>query len=60
MSSDNRQKAQIEKTSGGGHLGGTKFGQQNDAKTTGTNPEVKGNKARPNDGLHEDSKQRRD
>lgn len=39
----------IDKTSGGGHVGGTKFGQQPDAKTT-SNVDKKGDKARPNDG----------
>lgn len=37
-----------EKTSGGGHLGGTHIGQQPDAKTTQT-VDRKGAKARPND-----------
>lgn len=59
MSNKDKQKAQVEKTSGGGHLGGTKFGQQPDAKTTSTMSD-KGNKARPNDGLHGDSKERKD
>lgn len=47
MTKDSRQQEQLEKTSGGGHLGGTKFGQVLDAKTKGTS---KGDKARPNDG----------
>jgi len=40
-------KKQVENTSAGGHLGGTSFGQQPDAKTTS---DEKGDKARPNDG----------
>lgn len=36
-----------ENTNAGGHLGGTKFGQAPDAKTTS---DKKGDKARPNDG----------
>jgi hypothetical protein len=36
-------------TSGGGHVGGTKFGQSPDAKTTSV-VNQKGDKARPNDG----------
>jgi hypothetical protein len=36
-------------TSGGGHLGGTNFGQSADAKTAST-VEKKGDEARPNDG----------
>lgn len=42
-------EAVAEKTSGGGHLGGTHFGQKPDAKTAST-VSPKGNKARPNDG----------
>ncbi|WP_181408142.1 hypothetical protein [Pararhizobium mangrovi] len=37
----------VDNTSGGAHLGGTKFGQESDAKTTSNE---KGDKARPNDG----------
>jgi hypothetical protein len=40
---------QVENTDGGGHLGGTYFGQKPDAKTTST-VDKKGDKARPNDG----------
>lgn len=42
-------QAQVEKTSGGGHVGGTKLGGQADAKTASTT-KTKGRKARPNDG----------
>ena len=50
MSNKERDSAEIaDKTSGGGHLGGTKFGQQPDAKTSST-VDKKGDKARPNDG----------
>jgi hypothetical protein len=46
---DKDEKATIEKTSGGGHIGGTHSGQRPDAKTSsGVNR--KGDKARPNDG----------
>jgi len=38
-----------KKTSGGGHVGGTKSGQTADAKTTST-VDKKGDKVRPNDG----------
>jgi len=38
-----------EKTSGGGHLGGTQHGQGPDAKTSSTS-DKKGDKARPNNG----------
>ena len=44
-----RAEKQVEKTTAGGHLGGTKFGQEADAKTT-TTREAGGGKARPNDG----------
>jgi hypothetical protein len=40
---------EVEHTSAGGHVGGTHFGQQPDAKTSST-VEKKGDKARPNDG----------
>ncbi|PII39130.1 hypothetical protein T190_10630 [Sinorhizobium meliloti CCBAU 01290] len=40
---------QAENTSGGGHLGGTYYGQEPDAKTA-TTVKKKGDKARPNDG----------
>ena len=36
-------------TSAGGHVGGTHFGQEPDAKTT-SSVDKKGDKARPNDG----------
>jgi len=50
MSKKNRDnKAAIDKTSGGGHVGGTKVGHQPDAKTSSTVTR-KGDKARPNDG----------
>lgn len=42
-------KKAAENTSGGGHLGGTHFGQSPDAKTTSA-INKKGDKARPNDG----------
>jgi hypothetical protein len=42
-------EAVVGNTSGGGHLGGTHFGQSPDAKTTSTVGK-KGDKARPNDG----------
>jgi hypothetical protein len=41
--------AVAEKTSGGGHLGGTHYGQEADAKTASRDDD-KGDKARPNDG----------
>ncbi|GAB1582117.1 hypothetical protein PPNSA23_20600 [Phyllobacterium phragmitis] len=40
---------QAENASGGGHLGGTYFGQEPDAKTAST-VDKKGDKARPNNG----------
>ena len=46
---DKDDQAAIDQTSGGGHLGGTKFGQQPDAKTSSA-VNTKGDKARPNDG----------
>lgn len=39
----------VKNMSTGGHLGGTKFGQQPDAKTSST-VETKGRKERPNNG----------
>lgn len=39
---------QLDKLDGGGHLGGTAFGQTADAKTKDSKPG--GDKARPNDG----------
>lgn len=42
-------RKQAENTSGGGHLGGTYYGQEPDAKTA-TTVKKKGDKARPNDG----------
>ena len=44
-----RALRQVGNTSAGGHLGGTKFGQAHDAKTTSP-VQRKGNKARPNNG----------
>jgi hypothetical protein len=41
-----RAERQVSNTSGGGHLGGTKFGQANDAKTSGGSGQ--GGKGRPN------------
>ena len=41
-----RAERQVVNTSGGGHLGGTKFGQANDAKTSGGSGQ--GEKDRPN------------
>ena len=41
-----RQKKIADNTSGGGHIGGTHFGQQQDAKTKDT--KEGGDKARPN------------
>ena len=49
VAKEDNQAKQVENTSGGGHVGGTKFGGQADAKTTTTSPK-KGPKARPNDG----------
>jgi hypothetical protein len=43
-----RAEDQVAQTNAGGHLGGTKFGQQPDAKTATTREEG-GDKARPND-----------
>ena len=48
MSKEISDKQQLDKNSGGGHLGGTKFGQVADAKTKDTRQG--GDKARPNDG----------
>lgn len=48
-SKDKSGKQAAENSSGGGHQGGTYFGQQPDAKTSSTRDD-KGNKARPNDG----------
>ena len=39
----------VKNTSSGGHVGGTYFGQEPDAKTSLIRKD-KGNKARPNDG----------
>ena len=44
----NRAEQQVNQTNAGGHLGGTKFFQQPDAKTA-TTKESGGDKARPND-----------
>ncbi len=44
-----KAEQQVERTSAGGHLGGTSLGQQPDAKTA-TTREDGGGKARPNDG----------
>lgn len=50
MSKTDRQQEQVKKVSGGGHLGGTHFGQQpSDAKEK-SQDQGKGDKARPNDG----------
>jgi hypothetical protein len=54
MTKKDTQDARIEKTDGGGHVGGTKYGQQPDAKTASTRDD-KGRKARPNDGKPEGS-----
>jgi hypothetical protein len=43
-----RAEDQVAQTNAGGHLGGTEFGQQPDAKTATTREEG-GRKARPND-----------
>ena len=44
-----RAERQVENTSGGGHLGGTYFGQQPDGKTASVTAKD-GPKARTNDG----------
>lgn len=44
-----RAERQVENTSGGGHLGGTYFGQQPDGKTASVSSK-EGPKARANDG----------
>ena len=44
-----RAERQVENTSGGGHLGGTYFGQQPDGKTASISSKD-GPKARANDG----------
>jgi hypothetical protein len=44
-----KAEQQVNQTNAGGHLGGTKFGQQPDAKTATTRDDG-GRKARPNDG----------
>ncbi|MFC5385184.1 hypothetical protein ACFPLB_04290 [Aquamicrobium segne] len=55
MSKSDKEKIQkriekvVEHTSGGGHLGGTNYGQSADAKTT-SSVDKQGDKARPNDG----------
>jgi hypothetical protein len=59
MSDKHDQKAQTEKVAGGGHIGGTKYGQTNDAKTTRTVREDGGDKARDNDGLNSTSPERK-
>jgi hypothetical protein len=46
-----KAEQQVERTSAGGHLGGTNIGQQPDAKTASTR-EDGGRKARPNDGTN--------
>jgi hypothetical protein len=48
QNAQDRAQQQVEQTNAGGHLGGTKFGQQPDAKTA-TTKEDGGSKARPND-----------
>ncbi len=50
MTKKDNQQEQAEHVSGGGHLGGTHFGQQpGDAKEK-SGEKGKGDKARPNDG----------
>ncbi|NLS06273.1 hypothetical protein HGP14_23400 [Rhizobium sp. P32RR-XVIII] len=43
-----RAERQVANTSGGGHLGGTNFGQANDAKTSGGSSQ--GGNRRPSGG----------
>lgn len=43
-----RAERQVQNTSGGGHLGGTYYGQEPDGKTASTNRNVGSN--RPNTG----------
>jgi len=43
-----KSERQVANTSGGGHLGGTNFGQANDAKTSGGSSQ--GGKGRPTGG----------
>jgi hypothetical protein len=43
-----RAEKQVQNTSGGGHLGGTYYGQEPDGKTASTNSSVGNN--RPNTG----------
>ncbi|MCF6369286.1 hypothetical protein [Rhizobium halophilum] len=43
-----RAEKQVENTSGGGHLGGTYYGQEPDGKTSSSNSNVGRN--RPNSG----------
>lgn len=52
MAKDDGQQERGDNVSGGGHLGGTRFGQQGtDAKDKPDNKDgSKGDKARPNDG----------
>ncbi|WP_373414213.1 hypothetical protein [Ensifer aridi] len=45
-----KARKQAERTSGGGHLGGTYYGQEPDAKTATTVKKKKGDKTQPNDG----------
>lgn len=47
MSNKQTRDPKAENTSTGGHLGGTKFGQAPDSKTTSN---TNGDKARPNNG----------
>lgn len=54
MAKDHDQTAKFEKTDGGGHLGGSKYGQEPDAKTA-TTRSGGGDKARPNEGKAEGS-----
>ena len=56
MTKNHDQSERIKNTDGGGHLGGTKHGQQPDAKTAST-VDKKGDKARPNDGNAEGSRE---
>lgn len=51
----NNPRDAIDKTSAGGHLGGTNYGQKPDAKTT-SSVDRKGSKARPNDSQPQSSK----
>jgi hypothetical protein len=53
MAKNDRQQDQVKNVSGGGHLGGTRFGQvPGDAKEKLGPDGTKGDKARPNNGEH--------